>query len=142
MTRIFVVANNLQPVIKFQSISINLLIWTYFEHILSTFRTLLATQKVRLKQDHTRNLKTLMTPGILRTDLSWNFLLSLRLLNIRQLRVGFSDSIFKQCLLQLHLVLEFFAQPQSFKYNATQGNFLAVNITIIKKPVNRFCFTN
>ena len=57
--------------------------------------TLFVTQKVRLKKDYTRDLKKRITPRILKKDYTQDFLLSFRLLNIRQLRVTFSHSILR-----------------------------------------------
>ena len=75
--------------------------------------------KVSLKRDHTRDTKNAshsrdkkcITHGILKKDHTQDFLLSLKLLNIRQLKVSFSNSIFKYGILQLNLVSDFFARP-------------------------------
>ena len=53
ITRVFIVANNLQPSEKFRNGSVNHL----FEHILNIIGTIVVTQKVRLKKDYTRDSK-------------------------------------------------------------------------------------
>ena len=55
ITRIFIIANNLQPV-------------TSFEHILNMIDTLVVTQKIRLEKESHSGLQKRITRGALKKD--------------------------------------------------------------------------